>query len=137
MQLWQYPNENELGFELFPNRAESEINVTSDITGVPHKHFVLRLPKDANVDTLVHAYGKLVKEVQKSHQEAGGGHDYNVILVKEWMCMVPRQHSGLDRGAGANAAAVVGTVWIQSEAEREVWDADGAVEYYRYLGIPR
>jgi ATP adenylyltransferase/5',5'''-P-1,P-4-tetraphosphate phosphorylase II len=137
MQLWPYPDQQELGFELFPNKARSDVNVTSDIPSVPYKHFVLRLPKDANLDALVEVYEKLVARVRSSHKEAGGGTDYNVILVKEWMCMIPRQNSGLDKGAGANSAAMLGLVWTMTEKEREVWNTDGPAEYYKYLGIPR
>src|SRR5262249_45421796 len=137
MQLWPYPDEQELGFELFPSAARSDIDVTSDIPNVPHKHFVLRLREDADVDDVVQAYRKLVSRVRHCHEQAGGGSDYNVILVKEWMCMIPRQNSGLDRGAGANSAGMLGLVWIVTEKERTVWDAAGPAEYLKYLGISR
>ncbi|KIX08485.1 uncharacterized protein Z518_03141 [Rhinocladiella mackenziei CBS 650.93] len=136
MQLWLYPDEQELGFELFPNKAESEINVTSGIPKVPHRHFVLRLPPNTDEDILVQAYSKLLKEVQRSHREADGGTAYNVILVKEWMCLIPRRHSGLEKGAGANAAAVLGLVWVSSKATKDVWTSIGPAEYFKYLGIP-
>ena len=137
MQFWPYPDEQELGFELFPNKARSDDNVTSDIPNVPYKHFVLRLPKGANVHGILQAHDRLVAEVRRSHKEAGGGHDYNVILVKDWMCIIPRQHSGLDKGAGANSAAMLGLVWTVTEKERQVWDAAGPTEYLKYLGLAR
>lgn len=137
MQLWMCPDEEKLGFELFPNKAKSEVDVTSDIENVPHKHFVLRLPSDANEETLVDTYRKLLSDVQRAHREFGGGSAYNVILVKEWMCLVPRRHSGLERGAGANAAAILGLVWLGAEASRDVWTSTGPTEYFKYLGIPR
>jgi ATP adenylyltransferase len=137
MQLWPYPDEQELGFELFPCKAESDVRVTEHISNVPHKHFVLRLPTNADLNALVQAYDKLLRRVHQSHHEAGEGTDYNVILVKEWMCMIPRRHSGLDRGAGANSAAMLGLVWIVTEAEREVWNSAGPAEYFKYLGLPQ
>ncbi|EXJ55953.1 hypothetical protein A1O7_08884 [Cladophialophora yegresii CBS 114405] len=137
MQLWPYPDEQELGFELFPNQAKSDVYVTDDISNVPYKHFVLRLPMNADLVTLGHAYDELLRCVRQSHYEAGKGTDYNVILVKEWMCMIPRRHSGLDRGAGANSAAMLGLVWIVTEAETEVWNSAGPAEYFKYLGLPR
>lgn len=133
MQLWHYPDERELGFELFPNNAASEVDVTSDIANVPHQHFVLRLPVDVDLGGLVKAYARLLQEVQRAHARCGSGPAYNVVLVKEWMCMIPRRHCGLERGAGANAAAIVGLVWITVDAERDIWSS----EYYKYLGIPR
>ncbi|OCT45204.1 putative phosphorylase [Cladophialophora carrionii] len=137
MQLWPYPNEQELGFKLFPSQAKSDVYVTEQISNVPHKHFVLRLPTNADLDTLVRTYDKLLRCVRQSHCEAGKGNDYNVIVVKEWMCMIPRRHSGLDRGAGANSAAMLGLVWIVTEAEREVWNSTGPTEYFKYLGLPQ
>ncbi len=137
MQLWHYPDEEKQGFKLFPSKANSEVNITSDIRNVPHKHFVLRLPHNADEDTLVEVYGRLLHEVQRAHKESDGGTDYNVVLVKEWMCLIPRRHSGLERGAGANASAALGMIWITGDVERNVWTAHGVSEYYRYLGIPR
>lgn len=139
MQLWEYPGKDELSFELFPNKAESEVTVASEIENVPHKHFVLRLPKDADEAHLVQTYDKLLAEVRKAHREAGddAGSAYNVILVKEWMCLVPRRHCGLERGAGSNAAGIVGIVWISDLDERDTWTVPRLKEYYGYLGIPR
>ncbi|KIW90993.1 uncharacterized protein Z519_08776 [Cladophialophora bantiana CBS 173.52] len=137
MQLWPYPDERELGFQLFPNTVESTVNVTDNIPNVPHKHFVLRLPTDVDANILVKAYEKLLRKVQQSHEQASGGTDYNVILVKEWMCLIPRRHSGLERGAGANSAAMLGLVWIAIEAEKDIWNSSGPAEYLKYLGIPR
>ena len=137
LQLWEYPDEKELGFELFPSKAESEVDVESRIPNVPHRHFVLRLSNDVDLGGLVKAYEKLRECVRENHHAFGEGTDYNVILVKQWMCMIPRRHSGLDRGAGANSAAAIGLVWIQTEKEKAVWMADGPAEYLKYLGIPR
>ncbi|RMD45053.1 hypothetical protein DV735_g234, partial [Chaetothyriales sp. CBS 134920] len=119
MQLWPYPDEKELGFQLFPSKATSDTDVTSDIPGVPHKHFVLRLPPDTDESTLARAYQRLLGGVRAAHHEAGGGTTYNVILVREWLCLIPRRHSGLEKGAGANAAAILGLIWIVSEEERK------------------
>lgn len=137
MQFWPYPDKQELGFDLFPTQAQSDSVVTSDIANVPFKHFVLRIPKDADVDVLLQAYKTLVENVRRIHSIAGGGTDYNVVLVKDWMCMIPRRHSGLEKGAGAGAGAFVGLVWIVNDAETEVWKANGPVEYLKYLAIPQ
>lgn len=133
MQLWHYPDEQQMGFELYPNKARSTTAVTSDIANVPYCHFVLRLPSEVNADTLVQAYDTLLNDVQQCHAKNGGGTAYNVVLVKDWMCLIPRRRCGLEKGAGANAAAMVGLVWIVSNTEKSIWSAD----YFRYLGIPR
>ena len=133
MQLWEYPDEERMGFELFPSKAQSTTDVTSDIANVPFWHFVLRLPSNVDETTLVQAYDKLFTKVQQCHADNGGGVAYNVILVKDWMCLIPRRCSGLEKGAGANAASMVGLVWIVKDSEKSVWSAD----FCRYLGIPR
>ncbi|KAJ9496611.1 hypothetical protein H2202_007983 [Exophiala xenobiotica] len=133
MQLWRYPDESAMGFELFPSKATSTSEITSDIANVPHQHFVLRLPADVDEAKLVKAYSELHQAVQECHAKHGGGPAYNVILVKDWMCLIPRRHCGLDRGAGANAAAMVGLVWMTSNAEKQIWSA----EYFKYLGYSR
>ncbi|KAJ9604327.1 hypothetical protein H2200_011161 [Cladophialophora chaetospira] len=137
MQMWPYPDEKELGFELFPSKADSEVYVSNDIANVPHKHFALRLSKDVDLEGLVETYDRLLQGVRQSHRAFGGGKDYNVILVKDWMCMIPRRHSGLDRGAGANSASAIGLVWIQNDEEKKAWTSEGPAEYLRYVGIPR
>jgi sulfate adenylyltransferase (ADP) / ATP adenylyltransferase len=136
MQLWPYPDEKELGFELFPNQATDEHIVKSDIPKVPFLHYVLRLPWNAGVEVVVEAYRKLRHEVEYAHSENGGGRDYNVVLTKEWMCLVPRRHSGLEKGAGANSATMMGMVWLTNDSELVAWHRDGPVAYLQYLGIP-
>ncbi|KIW33401.1 uncharacterized protein PV07_00253 [Cladophialophora immunda] len=137
MQFWPYPDEQELDFQLFPNAAGSTVDVADNIPTVPHKHFVLRLPTHSDPNTLVQTYERLLRKVRQSHEAAGGGTDYNVILVREWMCMIPRRHSGLERGAGANSAAMLGLVWIAIETEKDIWNSAGPTEYLKYLGLPR
>jgi ATP adenylyltransferase len=134
MQLWNYPDERELGFQLFPNQAQSTVDVTSNIPNVPHLHFVLRLPPGADAAFVIQAYAKLYEKVRQAHAKHGTGPAFNVILVKEWICLIPRRHCGLEKGAGANAAAIVGLVWLtnNSEAKRQMWSAD----YFKYLALP-
>ncbi len=132
MQLWNYPDERELGFELFPSHAKSTVDVTSNIPNVPHLHFVLRLPPGADEASVIQAYGKLHEKVRQAHAKYGTGPAFNVIMVKEWICLIPRRHCGLEKGAGANAAAIVGLVWLTNAEKRHKWSA----EYLKYLALP-
>jgi ATP adenylyltransferase/5',5'''-P-1,P-4-tetraphosphate phosphorylase II len=79
----------------------------------------------------------LLEQVRRAHQEAGSGDDHNVIITVDWICLIPRRHNGLERGASANASAVLGLVWVMSEEERNVWSSTGPIEHLKYVGIPR
>lgn len=136
MQLWPYPNEKELGFELFPNQAQSETDIAKDITNVPLKHFVLRLPPDARTATVIEAHRRLLQEVRKIQQQTESGTAHNVIITKNWICLVPRRHSGFERGVGVNSAGVLGLAWAVNEDEKSAWNSIGAAELLRFVGIP-
>ncbi|KEF53446.1 uncharacterized protein A1O9_10421 [Exophiala aquamarina CBS 119918] len=136
MQLWPYPNEKELGFELFPKKAQSETVVSKDIPTVPLKHFVLRLPPHANAAAVIDAHRRLLQEVRQIQQQAGSGPAHNVIITKDWICLIPRRHSGFERGVGINSAGVLGLAWAVNEDEKMAWLSIGAAELLRFVGIP-
>jgi ATP adenylyltransferase len=136
MQLWPYPNEKELGFELFTNQAQSETVIAKDIANVPLKHFVLRLPANANATTVIEAHRRLLQEVRQIQQQTGSGPAHNVIISKDWICLIPRRHSGFERGVGVNSAGVLGLAWAVSQDEKNAWVSIGAAELLRFVGIP-
>lgn len=136
MQLWPYPNERELGFELFPSKARSETAIAKDIANVPLKHFVLRLPPHATTSTVTQAHRRLLQQVRQIQQQTQSGTAHNVIITKDWICLVPRRHSGFERGVGINSAGVLGLAWAISEDEKNAWISNGAADLLRYVGIP-
>jgi len=136
MQLWPYPNEKEMGFELFPSQARSETVIAKDIPNVPHRHFVLRLPPHATAATVVEAHHRLLREVRQVQEMTDSGPAHNVIITKEWICLIPRRHSGFERGVGVNSAGVLGLAWAVSDEEKNTWLSIGAAELLRFVGIP-
>ncbi|KAK5047048.1 hypothetical protein LTR84_006990 [Exophiala bonariae] len=136
MQLWPYPDEKELGFELFPKQARSETVIADDIANVPLKHFVLRLPSNADETTVIEAHRRLLEKVRQIQRETDSGTAHNVILTKDWICLVPRRHSGFERGVGVNSAGVLGLAWAINEDEKNAWISIGAAELLRFVGIP-
>jgi sulfate adenylyltransferase (ADP) / ATP adenylyltransferase len=129
VQVMPKPKSRELGFKLFPDLVgpEYEGNICDALPGVPHKHFILRLPEGANADDAVEAHGKLLarmREVIISRERwrsPDGKSDlpHNVLLTKDWVCIIPRQHSRLDHSSITNAMGMVGVFWITHPAQIE------------------
>lgn len=92
--------------------------VVSDVSGIPFKHFVIRLPENATADDVFTKYLLLLDETKKALQSVGAGTDYNLILVKEWITLIPRTSKGCGRLI-ANAANMVGLMWTKSEEVRD------------------
>lgn len=63
------------------------------------------------------------------------GSDYNLILVPEWLALIPRTSKG--HGVFmANAANMVGLMWTKSDEQREAVMGMG-LRALGELGIPR
>lgn len=137
LQFFPYPSKDDLTFELFPSQATSTTEVSSDIPNVPLRHFALRLPADASSKDVAASHDWLLEKMRESQKEFGSGPDHNVVLTRDWICLIPRSHNGVDKAASANALGVLGVVWVASEEEKEVWTTLGPAKHLRYLGIPR
>lgn len=61
---------------------------------------------------------------------------YNVILTGVWLCLIPRRH-GRKGDTGANAAGMLGMVWVKDQAERESWNTLGLCKHLEFLGFPK
>lgn len=136
MQVWPYPDEDKMGFKLFPAQATSDHVIATNIPQVPHKHFVLRLPPNASIEALIERYKRLLEETQQALQRHGSGTAHNVIISKEWICLVPRRQSGFENGVGVNAGGVTSCAVVTNEKERATWKTYGPVEYLKLVGIP-
>ncbi|KAM0421339.1 hypothetical protein ACHAPT_010870 [Fusarium lateritium] len=142
MQVMPFPQPEEVGFRPFPEQAKSTNEVASGLPGVPHQHFVLRLPENSTANDVVKAHDIL----QASHRDflkAQGHQDlssppHNILLTSSWICLIPRRHSGAEREALTNAIGMVGIFWVATESEIAQWsNASGSIEgHLRYLGYP-
>lgn len=102
---------------------------------MPFTHFVVRLRKNASSEHVYTQYEKLLQMTKNALKAANAGSDYNLILVSEWMALIPRRRKGWGPFV-ANAANMVGSLWLKSEEQR-----DGLLEYplldmLAELGIP-
>lgn len=136
MQIWPYPDEEKLGFQLFPGFATSENLIADNIPPIPYKHFVLRLPANATANAVIERHDRLLEATRHAQQKAGSGSAHNVIISKEWICLIPRRRSGFETGSGVNSGGVTGCSVVTSEAERQAWMSLGPAEYLKSVAIP-
>lgn len=61
---------------------------------------------------------------------------HNVVIVKEWLMVIPRRkaRSGL---TSANAAGMMGMVWVTCKEELEAWEAQGPTKILQDFGLQR
>lgn len=147
MQLLPHPRTDEgRVFELFPGKATSADEIAEDLAGVQHRHFVLRLPADVDGGGVVRAHDKLLARMRESvaQERNGQGEDesdgppHNVVMTTDWICLIPRRHSGTERGTPANALGMVGVVWTTRSTEADRWIEESGTfkEHLTYLGYP-
>lgn len=161
MQIFPRPRVGDDGegawFEMFPERSVEVMregkegngawSVGGDVPGVAHKHFVGRLTVDADAETVVTAHEVLrarmlgwVEQWRLRNRLHGAIDDlpHNVVMTRDWMCLIPRRTSGSERGTPANALGMVGVVWTTREGEADVWEwqSGSAKEHLAHLGYP-
>ncbi|KAJ4359504.1 uncharacterized protein N0V89_000059 [Didymosphaeria variabile] len=130
MQVLPHPGRE--AFELFPDGGElgDDIWVNEE---VPFRHAVQKLPKVVDADALVTVYQKL-----RNYLSLEQGTPHNVILTKRWFMVVPRRVGRIADGEmAANAAVMVGMVWMTKEREYELWTRQDPMEFLPEFGVPR
>ncbi|KAF2449185.1 hypothetical protein P171DRAFT_187741 [Karstenula rhodostoma CBS 690.94] len=130
MQVLPHPGRDE--FELFPDSVElgEDIYVHQD---VPFQHAVQKLPQTADADALVTIYQNL-----RNHLSLGQQTPHNVVLTKRWLMVIPRRVGRIADGEmAANAAVMVGIVWMTKEHEYELWTRDDPMKFLPEFGVPR
>lgn len=98
-------------------------------------HFVVRLPKDTSSQQVYTQYERLLGMTKNALKAADAGSDYNLILVSEWMALIPRRRKGWGPFI-ANAANMVGSLWLKSEEQRDDMLKHPLVDMLAELGIP-
>ncbi|KAJ4295549.1 hypothetical protein N0V90_007562 [Kalmusia sp. IMI 367209] len=133
MQLLPHPGRKE--FELFPDlfKSGSGTNKKEDIQihqDVPFQHAFQALPLAVNAEALVKVYKRL-----RDHLSLDTHAPHNVILVKRWMMVIPRRTGRIGEMA-ANAAAMVGMVWMTKEHEYDLWTEADPMLLLPQFGLP-
>ncbi|EED19642.1 5',5'''-P-1,P-4-tetraphosphate phosphorylase, putative [Talaromyces stipitatus ATCC 10500] len=125
---------------LWPAKATSSAEVSDRIPHVPFKHYVLRIPPQTHVRTVVDMYFRLLELTRKAHVEAGhnADSDYNVTMTRDWIALIPRTTAGPSDGPfGTSTVGMLGMPAIRDERDREKWRSLGDSKFLAKLGIPQ
>lgn len=110
-------------------------DISTDLEYIPFKHYVLRLPRDTDAKTVYNSYLRLLRLAREALASSGdGSDDYNVAITADWVAVIPRRTS--DGPYGANAAAMLGIIYVPDQHERDSWVDVGYTKHLATLGIP-
>jgi ATP adenylyltransferase len=59
---------------------------------------------------------------------------HNVILTRTWLMVIPRRSNDF-HGLTSNAPGMIGSVWLQNEAQLEKWTQLGPANVLSHLGV--
>ena len=142
MQLFEKPlnGEDEHGFVLFPD--------SEDTPRVPFKHFVEYFEnsthsspsqerKEPSTEELLVTYERLLAKTRDALglPETTERVPHNMVLVKEWMMLIPRRKA-LVGDTTVNAAGMMGLVWATSDEAVEEWKTLGPAKVLAEVGVP-
>lgn len=96
-----------------------------------YHHAVQRLVSLLDSDDVLRVYQAL-----RSYLWVDDTTPHNMIMVKEWMMIVPRQKARIGKAA-ANAAAMVGIVWVTDEEEYQAWNESDPMKLLSSFGISK
>ncbi|KAL1632026.1 hypothetical protein SLS56_004071 [Neofusicoccum ribis] len=101
-----------------------------EVPEVPFKHSIHRIGQDIDGPALLRVYEGLRQSLA-----LGPESPHNVILVKDWMVVIPRlkARNGM---LSANAAAMIGMVWVNSEEQYNAWIEYGPMKALTDFGVP-
>ena len=125
------------GFRLFPDLQDREVHV-------PYVYF-LRYFNCVGQGLLVDGklifsiYLDLLRDCRKASDVGGDDSTrlcpHNVVLVKEWIIMIPRRR-GSFKGLSANSAGMMGMPTTSNEKLVKVWTDMGPAKVLSELGLP-
>jgi len=98
--------------------VEYRVGIVTRVPGVPFEHFIIRLPKHASAGHVYSEYQRLLLKTKDKLRDINGESGYNVVVVSEWLVLIPRVSKG-HQAFSANAATMVGLIWFNSNERRE------------------
>ena len=137
--LWPSRAHSYDGLSLIPNHIShgllTLLDVSTNIANVSFKHFAIRLPSHADTKTAYEAYLRLLEMSRETLARLGeGSRDYNVAMTADWITVIPRRSS--EGPYGANAAGMLGIVYLPDQQERDRWAQVGYTKQLEAFGIP-
>lgn len=124
------PRPNSEGHALFPDVQLPREGIFED-SRVPFRHVIQSLSSDMDRKRLPEIYRNLRDFLGTSLKTA-----HNVILVSRWMMVIPRTKAGRDE-LSANAAAMIGMVWMDTEQQLQTWTSGDPMLLLQEFGVPR
>ena len=109
--------------------------MTDNVPGVPFQHFIFSIPDGAKPEELHQCYQQLLTASINSENHVCFGLDYNVMMTKDWLCVVPRR-LGRKNSIGTNSVGMLGVIWVADQQERDGWIALGLTHHLVDLGVP-
>lgn len=93
--------------------------------------------ESSDPEELVRVYNTLFANTRKAlGLSAGVVCPHNVILTQEWLMLIPRQSNDF-HGITSNGAGMIGSVWLQNEAQLKKWTQFGPKKVLSHLGVAK
>lgn len=125
------------GFTLFPDKEDLDSSAT------PFMYYIKRLDSQGKTSSdlpysLLETYKRLCTEAQAAWQssvsETSEYFPHNMVLTQRWIMVIPRRKAEV-QGASANAAGMMGMVWVTNDNQLDQWKAFGPVKVLAELGV--
>lgn len=124
-------------FGLFPDQGYEES------AAAPYKYFLARVDgalaeRGDTASMLSETHKRLwfeARDMWATSGEDGTGHfPHNVVLTKQWVMVVPRRKCNIN-GATANAAGMMGTIWVSNQRQIDEFLTLGPANVLSQLGV--
>lgn len=126
-------------FPLFPDRLPD-----GPAANVPYVYDLIRHPptspststSDETLTTILTAYTSALQRFRGllGLQSAEEPVPHNVVMTSEWTVVIPRRAASVE-GLGANAAGMMGLVWVGTREELNEWERRGPWTVLGSLGV--
>ncbi|RAH67361.1 uncharacterized protein BO66DRAFT_441080 [Aspergillus aculeatinus CBS 121060] len=121
-------------------------NPTPKSSDIPFAHFCAPLSpsefqEQAYSERVLDAYLGLLAEMRSAFSDRGasdgeGNIPHNVILVEDWIMVIPRSKDRYRPDVAVNGAGMVGSVWLDRDEILARWVEIGPAEVLRGVGYP-
>lgn len=98
---------------------------------VPYEHAILPITHSTSPDAIHKLYLELRQNMRLDQD-----YPHNVIMTSTSIAIIPRTQARI-RCMAANAASMVGMVWVKTEDELNAWKEYGPMKVLAEVGLPR
>ncbi|KAK3676211.1 hypothetical protein LTR78_003961 [Recurvomyces mirabilis] len=116
------------------SRSARQLKLATLLSEVPYQLGVRGLSDGIDSSTVHNTYNELQEKLSLDHDSPN-----NLILTRDYIMLIPRHRAHIDQISGyiANAAAMMGMVWVQSENLFEGWLQYGPMRVLNAQTRPR